>query len=51
MDWGSRCLRGLVAKELSSDDSVGEEREEKKQNMSKCIIKSSRECNHELAVS
>lgn len=26
MDWGSRCLRGLVARELSSDDSVGEER-------------------------
>lgn len=23
MDWGSRCLRGLVARELSSDDSVG----------------------------
>lgn len=21
MDWGSRCLRGLVARELSSDDS------------------------------
>lgn len=54
MDWGSRCLRGLVARELSSDDSVGEERKkttEKQKNMSKCIIKSSRECNHKLAVS
>lgn len=37
MDWGSRCLRGLVARELSSDDSVGEERKKTTEKQKKHV--------------
>lgn len=36
MDWGSRCLRGLVARELSSDDS---DNKWKKKNPSKSMFR------------